>query len=70
MRDETGIDQAMEAATEALCDDIQTPEEAYALKSLLPALRISLGAQFLLGRQEGEMITRQTADFDSNNSDD
>lgn len=51
-----GIDHAFEAAIESLIDAIETPEEAYALRVVLPGLRTAIDSAYRDGRQEGEMV--------------
>lgn len=49
-----GLDHGLETACDELCDDIETPEEAQALRAMLPALRNALKIERALAKQEAE----------------
>ena len=51
-----GIDHGLEKALDDLCDDIETAEQAVALRALLPALKWELSAAYEAGLREGSLV--------------
>lgn len=58
-----GIDHAMESALDDLCNDIQCPEEAYALRAVLPAIRDHMQNSFDAGVQQGRLAAEEDHDI-------
>lgn len=54
-----GIDHAMEKALDDLCNDIERPEEAYALRAVLPAIRDHMKNSYDAGAMEGRIEAEQ-----------